>query len=95
MTEPDFDAFIAEVRPRLARAFASAYGRERGEEALSEAMAVAWERFSEVAVMANPAGFLFRVGQSRSRSRRRIPAHQFPPPSELGIYDVEPELPNA
>ena len=91
----DFAVFVEEVRPRLARAFVAAYGRERGAEALGEAMAVAWERYPEVAGMTNPAGFLYRVGQSRSRPRRRIEATKFPPPDEIGLPDVEPELPRA
>ena len=49
MPVDDFDALIEDVRPRLARAFVAAYGRQRGEEALGEAMAVAWERFINLA----------------------------------------------
>jgi DNA-directed RNA polymerase specialized sigma24 family protein len=90
--DPDADivALLEEVRPRLARAFGAAYGRERGEEALGEAIAYAWEHRQEVLTMDNPGGFLYRVGQSTSRPRsspRFLPA-----PSELGIPDVEPGL---
>ena len=91
----DFDAFVAEVQPRLARGFAASYGRDRGQEALAEAMAYAWEHFAEVRAMDNPAGFLFRVGQSRSRRRRRPLATRFPSPDSLGLPDVEPGLPRA
>jgi DNA-directed RNA polymerase specialized sigma24 family protein len=91
----DFEVFIAEVRPRLARAFVSAYGPQRGEEALGEAMAVAWERFDEIAVMANPAGFLYRVGQTRSKPRLKVPPMRFPIPESLGLPDIEPGLPHA
>jgi hypothetical protein len=62
MTFADFDALVAEVQPRLARAFAVSYGRDRGQEALSEAMASAWEHFSEVTSMDNPAGVPVPVG---------------------------------
>lgn len=95
MSVDDFEAFISEVRPRLARAFVSAYGPDRGEEALSEAMAVAWEQFDEIAAMANPAGYLYRVGQSRSRPRRQVQSTRFPVPQSLGLPDVEPALPVA
>jgi len=95
MPVDDFDALVEEVRPRLARAFVAAYGRQRGEEALAEAMTVAWERFPEVAAMDNPAGFLYRVGQSRSRPRRRLRASTFPSPVALGLPDIEPALPAA
>ena len=88
-----FDEFVADVRPRLARAFAAAYGIERGQEALAEAMGYAWEHFGVVAAMANPAGYLYRVGQSRSRPRRASVA--FPAPASLGLPEVEPKLGRA
>src|SRR5688572_8556036 len=90
-----FDAFLAEVRPRLARAFVAAYGVERGAEALSEALLAAWERFDEIAEMSNPAGYLYRVGQSRSRPRRQVEPARFPAPAEIGLPEVEPGLPRA
>ena len=95
MDEDGFEDLVARVRPRLARAFVAAYGRDRGQEALGEAMAVAWERFAEVAAMDNPAGYLYRVGQSRSRPRRRVETTRLPAPIELGLPDVEPGLPAA
>lgn len=85
-----FDKFVAVVRPRLARAFAAAYGIDRGQEALAEAMGYAWEHFEVVAAMENPAGYLYRVGQSRSRPRRRSAA--FPAPASVGLPEVEPRL---
>lgn len=95
MPVDDFDAFIEQVRPRLARAFVAAYGPDRGEEALAEAMAVAWEQFDEIPWMENPAGFLYRVGQTRSKPRRRLQSMRFPMPENLGLPDVEPALPRA
>jgi DNA-directed RNA polymerase specialized sigma24 family protein len=83
-------ALLDEVRPRLARAFGAAYGVERGEEALGEAIAYAWEHRDEVLIAENPAGLLYRVGQSRSRPRSR--PHVLPPPVDLGIPDIEPDL---
>ena len=85
-----FDEFVAVVRPRLARAFSAAYGIDRGQEALAEAMGYAWEHFEVVAAMENPAGYLYRVGQSRSRQRRKPAA--FPAPRSVGLPDVEPRL---
>lgn len=90
----EFQVFVAEVRPRLARALVAAYGSERGQEALAEALAYAWEHFDEVRRMGNPAGYLYRVGQSRSRPRRRAPV-VFPAPAEVGLPAVEPRLPAA
>lgn len=89
----DFDSLVATLRPRLARAFVTAYGIDRGQDALAEALAYAWEHFEELRQMTNPAGYLYRVGQSRTRSRRRPPA--FPVPASIGVPDVEPQLPGA
>lgn len=94
MDDARFETFVAGVRPRLARAFVAAYGLDRGQDALAESMAFAWEHFGELEVMANPAGYLYRVGASRSRSgRRQGPA--FPAPDALGLPMIEPELPRA
>lgn len=76
-----FVALVEVVRPRLSRAFVAAYGPERGEEALAEALGYAWQHFDELAAMDNPAGFLYRVGQSRSRPRRNPPT--FPSPVSM------------
>src|SRR5690349_6809371 len=40
--------------------------------------------------MANPAGYLFRVGQSRTRPRATPPP--LPAPAELGVHWAEPGL---
>ena len=69
-TVSDFSAFFALAEPRLRRAFVSAYGGERGREATAEALAWAWEHWSEVEAMDNPIGYLYRVGRSRTRGRR-------------------------
>jgi RNA polymerase sigma-70 factor (ECF subfamily) len=72
---------LAMVETRLRRAFVARFGVEVGVEATAEAMAWAWEHRGELAAMDNPAGYLFRVGQSRSRRLlrwRREPV-SFPP----------------
>ena len=89
-----FETFVATVRPRLARAFVAAYGLDRGQDALAESMAYAWEHFGELEVMVNPVGYLYRVGASRSRSGRRQ-GRMFPAPDALGLPMIEPELPRA
>jgi DNA-directed RNA polymerase specialized sigma24 family protein len=58
---------------------------------MAEAMAWAWEHRDRLAGMTNPAGYLYRVGQSRSRPRRGR-AEMFPAPAELGLPDIEPKL---
>jgi len=66
---------------------------QRGEEALAEALAFGWEHFAELQKMENPVGYLYRVGQSRSRWRR-APV-MLPRPGRDGIPEVEPRLVDA
>jgi DNA-directed RNA polymerase specialized sigma24 family protein len=90
--ESEFEAFVAEVEPRLRRAFVVAYGAERGREATAEALAWAWEHWRRVRGMPNAAGYLYRVGQSRTRPRRKA-LMEIPAPA--GEPWVEPALPAA
>jgi len=92
-TDDGFDVFFASAEPRLRRAFAAAYGADRGADATAEAMAWAWERWDRVRMMHNPTGYLFRVGQSRTRARRRPLV--LPAPADTRVPWVEPGLPAA
>ena len=84
-----FDEFAADAARRLRRAYVAAYGIERAAEATAEALAWAWEHREQLDDMANPVGYLYRVGQSRTRARRRP---VLPPPDSLGVPEVEPAL---
>ena len=84
-----FEDFVAAVRPRLQRAFLAARGTDGAEDATAEAIAWAWEHWEEVEQMANPAGYLYRVGQSRTRRRRRP---RLPAAEAIGAVEVEPGL---
>ena len=66
-----FRAFVDDAEPKLRAAFVSHYGHELGRDATAEALAYAWANWDRVGTMANPAGYLFRVGQSRIRPLRR------------------------
>lgn len=88
-----FSVFFEEAEPRLRRALVATYGAERGREAAAEALAYAWQNWERVSAMDNPIGFLYRVGQSRSRPARRPPL--FPAPPQVDGVWVEPELPRA
>ena len=71
-----FTEFFFDVEPRLRGALTAALGAEVGREACAEALAYGWEHWDRVAVMDNPAGYLYRVGRGRGRrmrTRRRIP----------------------
>jgi RNA polymerase sigma-70 factor (ECF subfamily) len=83
--------FAARVGPRLHRALVAAYGADRGQDATAEALGYAWEHWSRVKRMNNPIGYLYRVGQSKTRSRRRAYALDWPAVSATEPH-VEPGL---
>jgi DNA-directed RNA polymerase specialized sigma24 family protein len=90
MTTPsDFHDFAAEVHPRLRRALIADRGVEGAADAAAEAMAYAWEHWNRVRLMEHPVGFLYRVGQSKTRVRKQ--AH-LPAPEAVGVPDLEPKL---
>jgi DNA-directed RNA polymerase specialized sigma24 family protein len=89
MTDEDFERFVVGAEPRLRRALLGAVGVDRLDDAVSEAMAFAYERWGLVSAMDNPIGYLFRVGQSKTRQRKIPHLFRGPAPS---IPDVEPRL---
>ncbi len=87
-----FAEFVAEAEPRLRFALAAALGQQQGREATAEALAYAWEHWERISEMENPIGYLYRVGRTRGRPRRRrafvpAPVQEFP--------HIEPKLPAA
>lgn len=91
---PEFTRFVKETEPRLSYAFYAAYGPEVGSEVTAEALVFAWEQWPRLREMDNPAGYLYRVGQSKARWYHKARAY-FPQPSPSVIPDVEPKLPSA
>jgi DNA-directed RNA polymerase specialized sigma24 family protein len=88
----DFEAFVKAAEPRLSRALAAAYGFEDGRDATAEALAYAWEHWARLQHIANLPGYLFRVGQTRSRRRRQPVVFAVPDEPD---YAFEPGLPGA
>jgi DNA-directed RNA polymerase specialized sigma24 family protein len=86
---------VQEAGTRLRWALIAAYGPESGAEATADALAYGWEHWDRVRRKRNPAGFLYRVGQSRARRylRRRPPL--LPEVPVNPIPEVEPGLPEA
>ena len=87
-----FEEFAATVGVRVRRALVATYGVDIGTEAAADAMALAWERWSSIQTMENPAGYLYRVGQTKARPhlrwmRRRgmlaVPAHDGALPEDV------------
>lgn len=92
--EQDFTRFVRRFERPLARALMASYGPEVGREATRDALAYAWEHWDRVSTMENPVGYLYRVGQSRSRSYRRKRV-LFPEVVSGDLPHVEPGLPKA
>jgi RNA polymerase sigma factor (sigma-70 family) len=72
-SEQEFELFLRQVEPSLRRAHFAAFGIDRGREATAEALAWSWEHWARIDGIKNPAGYLFRVGQSRTRQRKEPP----------------------
>ena len=90
----DFARFVKGVEPKLSHAFYAAYGPDVGADVTAEALEYAWKHWDRINEMDNPAGYLFRVGQSKARWYHR-PAIAFPriPRSIDPVF--EPGLPAA
>lgn len=88
------ESLLVSLRPRLRDGLVAAYGLEIGAECCADAMAWGWEHRCEVVAMSNPAGYLFRVGQSAARSYRKRQGF-LPRPDPHRMPDVEPGLASA
>jgi RNA polymerase sigma factor (sigma-70 family) len=89
-----FFALMAEVEPKLRVALVATYGPRDGREAALDALSWAWENWAKVSEMANPAGYLYRVGQTATR---RYSARPFPPELLTAVQhqspiEITPEL---
>ena len=101
LSRGSFEGFVVDAEPRLRYALVAAVGREKGRDATAEALAYGWEHWTEVKAMTNPVGYLYRVGRSRVRVRRRritfdsMPMLDVPFAGTSRIPDVEPGLVSA
>lgn len=87
-----FEAFVARAEPGLRRALLGAVGVDRVDDAVAEALAYAFEHWDVVSEFDNPAGYLFRVAQSRTRRRRSPRLFRREP---VVLPEVEPGLVDA
>jgi RNA polymerase sigma factor (sigma-70 family) len=87
-----FERFVTLYEPRLRRALVTRFGTEEGRDATAEALAYAWEHWTTLETIDNPLGYLYRVGQSRSRKRELRVVFLLPETTE---HDFEPKLPEA
>lgn len=94
--EASFTSFVERVGRPLRQALIAAYGPEVGPDVAADAFAYAWENWDRIAQMENPAGYLYRVGQSRARRGifRKPPPIQIPHQPD-GSHWFEPGLIDA
>jgi len=62
---------LVELERTVRRALVARNGLDVGSDAASEAMAWAVQHLDRVSTMSNPAGYLYRVGQTAARRQRR------------------------
>ena len=62
-----FTEFARRCEPGLRRGLTAAFGSEVGREAAADALVYGWQHWERVERMANPSGYLFRVGQNKAR----------------------------
>ena len=70
-----FARWYRTVEPRLRTALTAAFGPDRGLEATAEALAWAWEHQDRLSTLRSPVAYLYRVGQSRTRLRKKRVIH--------------------
>jgi RNA polymerase sigma factor (sigma-70 family) len=64
-----FTQFVEETGPRLKQSLMALLGGEAGRDATAEALGWAWEHWDRLQALANPGGYLYRLGRNRSVSQ--------------------------
>lgn len=99
VTQSDFGVFYEDSRDRLYRALALALGDvDLAADAIDEAMTRALERWDEVALFENPAGWAYRVGLNWGRSVQRRRSRTLKRSVRGDLYEMhvpEPALADA
>jgi RNA polymerase sigma-70 factor (ECF subfamily) len=86
-----FEAFVRVDGERLRRVLVARYGVDVGCDAAAAALAWAWQHWDRLSDMANPAGYVYRVGQTHARRAldraRRVtfPAERMVPSDEASV----------
>ena len=87
-----FEMFVRRVEPQLRKALSGHLPEASVADGVAEALGYAWEHRDRVLAMERPAGYLYRVAQTRSRRRRQ---GWLPWSGEASLPDIEPGLPAA
>ncbi len=86
-----YEEFVERNGSRLRAALVAAYGPDVGADAAAEALAYGFEHWDELQPMENPAGYLYRVGQTEARRHFR-PTPFLPSEPVHGLPHFEPGL---
>lgn len=62
-----FVEFFEQSEERLRHALVASYGPAIGRESALDALSWSWEHWDQLQTMANPVGYLYRVGQTAAR----------------------------
>ncbi|NNL47988.1 MAG: hypothetical protein HKO76_06440 [Acidimicrobiia bacterium] len=89
-----FEEFLAENEAGLRYSLIALFGPEDGRDATAQALLYGWEHWDRLGEMDNPAGYLYRVGQTWGRRNRRSSTSLQPVPVHHDPW-VEPALPDA
>lgn len=92
--EGSFVEFARMAEPKLRYALVAGHGALRGREAAEDALVHGWRHWNRVQGMANPVGYLYRVGQRAARRRRLVPRPDPIIPEDRPPW-VEPKLSEA
>lgn len=89
-----FEDFLAESEAGLRYSLIALFGPEDGRDAAAQALLYGWEHWDRLREMDNPAGYLYRVGQTWGRRNGRPTASLPAVPVHHEAW-VEPALPDA
>lgn len=97
MAARPFDEFWAESRDSVGRALAVTLGdAQLAADAVDEAMARAYQRWTQVGSLDSPAGWVYRVGLNWSRSvlrrTRRVPPIWLASPAAEADHVADPSI---
>ena len=79
----EFTVFVEEAGPRLRAALLARYGPDRAPDVLADAFSYAWEHWDRIRHFDNPAGYVYRVAQSRARRGIFRPRKDLPAPRRV------------
>lgn len=88
----EFEKFMRASEERLRIALTASFGAPDGRTAAVDALSWAWEHWDRVKEMSNPAGYLYRVGQTSARRIRPRPSPITGNEVHVDAQGISPEL---